>query len=114
MTTGKRFSGLMGTADESLTTTPTATRETKANASARIAKPEAATRPSMPKVQLNTQQPEELKAAVSKAASYLSYTSGEKVTTTEVVERALREFLLSGAFPSEVTEPLVGHDHEDR
>lgn len=45
------------------------------------------------KVQLNTQQPEELKNAVDKAAAYLSFTTGRKVTTTDVVERALRMYL---------------------
>jgi hypothetical protein len=106
MTTAKRFSGLMGSADDSKSTIPTPTQETKpVNREAKSAPRKAALR-----VQLNTQQPEELKAAVSKAASYLSYTTGEKVTTTEVVERALREFLLSGAFPGEVTDPLTGQD----
>lgn len=45
------------------------------------------------KVQLHTQQPEDLKNAVAKAAAYLSFTTGKKVSMTDFVERALRVYL---------------------
>lgn len=105
MTTSKRFSGLMGSASEPTDIPDHAGDKT---VHAETVQPSPAPSKSSARVQLNTQQPEELKAAISKAASYLSYTTGGKVTTTEVVERALREFLLSGTFPNEVTERLSG------
>jgi hypothetical protein len=112
MTTNKRFSGLMGapvpvTKDDApaLAAVPTPPELTPAAAPSPVSTtPPAAVntagdqapepeKKSRAKVQLNTQQPEELKNAVDKAAAYLSFTTGKKVTTTDVVERALRIYL---------------------
>lgn len=64
-----------------------------ASTTAPAARPDPQEKKSRAKVQLNTQQPEDLKNAADKAAAYLSFTSGKKITTTEVVERALRAYL---------------------
>lgn len=103
MTASKqRFSGLMGSPEPTQAgeeagaisapaQAPTQTPATPAPALAAAEEPAA--KKSKAKVQLNTQQPEELKNAVDKAAAYLSFTTGKKVTTTDVVERALRVYL---------------------
>lgn len=103
MTASKqRFSGLMGSpepteaGDVTAATSASAQAPTQAPATpapALAAAEEPAAKKSKAKVQLNTQQPEELKNAVDKAAAYLSFTTGKKVTTTDVVERALRVYL---------------------
>jgi hypothetical protein len=113
MTTNKRFSGLMGAPDTgtkgdapALAAVPTPPEQTPAATPSPVstaAAPAALNtagdqapepeKKSRAKVQLNTQQPEELKNAVDKAAAYLSFTTGKKVTTTDVVERALRVYL---------------------
>lgn len=116
MSSTNRFKGLMGTPEPSTKDAPPAASVTPAIAvvpdpvldtSAAATAPVESTltptpapesqevpeRKSKAKVQLNTQQPEELKNAVDKAAAYLSFTTGKKVTTTDVVERALRVYL---------------------
>lgn len=106
MSTSKRFSGLMGSpteAESGKASTPEPSSDVRP-ASSPV--PMSAPQKTVARVQLNTQQPEELKTAVTKAANYLSYTTGGKVTSTDLVERALREFLLSGIFPEEITEGI--------
>ena len=102
MSASKRFSGLMGSADPALkndvpVVNIAATQVTTEVPAVPVAAPVAAAEPvvkkSKAKVQLNTQQPEELKNAVDKAAAYLSFTPGKKVTTTDVVAQALRIYL---------------------
>lgn len=106
MSTKKRFSGLMGSPETTDDETPalavvpspsdqpaTSTSPAPVAATAAGDQTPEPEKKSRAKVQLNTQQPEELKNAVDKAAAYLSFTTGKKVTTTDVVERALRVYL---------------------
>ena len=95
MSASKRFSGLMGSADPALkndvpVVNIAATQVTTEVPAVPVAAPVAAAEPvvkkSKAKVQLN-------KNAVDKAAAYLSFTSGKKVTTTDVVAQALRIYL---------------------
>lgn len=100
-----RFKGLMGGPGDaaakkdqpvvSVVPDPAAAPAAPATSSvpAPAAQPDPQEKKSRAKVQLNTQQPEDLKNAADKAAAYLSFTSGKKITTTEVVERALRAYL---------------------
>lgn len=121
MTRSTRFGGLMGSLEETVPTEAaapagaTAAPDTSETAAAPDTSTPAAAEPARDpdlapapvtvavedvpekktraKVQLNTQQPEELKNAADKAAAYLSFTTGKKITTTDVVERALRMYL---------------------
>lgn len=105
MTTSKRFSGLMGEPEPSIKApepqptddAPEPTKTSKTPASS-VTQPTAPATPApesktKAKVQLNTQQPEDLKNAADKAAAYLTFTTGKKVTTTDFVEQALRKAL---------------------
>lgn len=102
MSVSKRFSGLMGSPDPAeksdppvvtVAATQVPTEAPAVPLVAPVAVEEPVAKKSKAKVQLNTQQPEELKNAVDKAAAYLSFTTGKKVTTTDVVEQALRVYL---------------------
>jgi len=118
MTASKRFSGLMGApepAPKAETPAPAVTESTPGAAPV-ISEPvpaadqkitpvpDAPGQPTKAKVQMNTQQPEDLKNAADKAAAYLTFTTGKKVTTTDVVEQALRAYLKQ--FPEAVMGKL--------
>lgn len=117
MTRSTRFGGLMGSLEEAApaegpsttkavvgtealeapaapdTSAPSAAEPVKDQAPAPVAAQDVPEKKTRAKVQLNTQQPEELKNAADKAAAYLSFTTGKKITTTDVVEQALRMYL---------------------